>query len=107
MKMTTEVPDGIATPDRLETRIGVLTSNDGVPDKETVRKIYDNLDFQHGVQAFLSGIQIASMHALREGHPRIRPPQHHGRALRGPHGLEGAVAHAEYHERVHGHVASR
>ena len=28
MKMTTEVPEGIATPNRLETRIGVLTSVD-------------------------------------------------------------------------------
>ena len=67
MKMTTKIPAGIATPDKLQTRIGALTSVDGVPDKETVRKIYDNLDFQHGVQAFLSGIQIASMHGLRAG----------------------------------------
>ena len=67
MKMTTEIPDGIATPDRLETRIGTLTAVDGVPDEATVRTVYDNLDFQHGVQAFLSGIQIASMHAMREG----------------------------------------
>ncbi len=74
MKMTTEIPEGIATPDKLETRIGALTSVDGVPDKETVRKIYDNLDFQHGVQAFLSGIQIASMHGLREGVLDFGPP---------------------------------
>ena len=66
-KMATEIPKGIATPDKLDTRIGTLTSVDGVPDKETVGKIYDNLDFQHGVQAFLSGIQIASMHGLRKG----------------------------------------
>ena len=62
MKMTTEVPEGIVTPDRLRTRLGTLTSFDGVPDTSTAKKIYDNLDFQHGVQAFLSGIQIASMH---------------------------------------------
>ncbi len=74
MKMTTEVPEGIATPDRVETRIGALTSFDGVPDKETAQKIYDNLDFQHGVQAFLSGIQIASMHGLREGVLDFGPP---------------------------------
>ncbi len=35
MKMTTEIPEGIATPDKLETRIGALTSVDGVPDTET------------------------------------------------------------------------
>jgi len=42
MKMTTAIPKGIATPDRLETRIGTLTSVNGVPDKITVQKIYDN-----------------------------------------------------------------
>jgi hypothetical protein len=34
MKMTTAIPEGIATPDTLETRIGTLTSVDGVPDEE-------------------------------------------------------------------------
>jgi len=67
MKMTTEVPPGIATPDELETRIGTLNFFDGVPDKETVQKVYDYLDFQHAFQAFLGGIQIASMDALRKG----------------------------------------
>jgi hypothetical protein len=67
MKMTTDIPDGIATADRLETRIGTLNLIDGVPDKETATKVYDNLDFQRGVQAYLSGIQIASMFAMRRG----------------------------------------
>ncbi|MFV9691902.1 MAG: hypothetical protein ACNY01_13195 [Desulfobacteria bacterium] len=31
MKMTTEVPPGIATPNKLETSLGTLTSVDGVP----------------------------------------------------------------------------
>ncbi len=74
MKMSTEIPAGIATPDRLETRIGVLTSIDGVPDKATVQKIYDNLDFHRGVEAFLSGIQVASMSALRKGCLGVGPP---------------------------------
>ena len=74
MKMTTEVPEGIATPDKLETRIGTLTSIDGVPDKITVQKIYDNLDFHRGVEAFLSGIQVASMSALRKGCLEVGPP---------------------------------
>ncbi len=46
MKMTTEIPPGIATPDKLETRIGNLNLFDGVPDEETAQKVYDNLDFQ-------------------------------------------------------------
>ena len=36
MKMTTEVPEGIATPDKLETRIGTLNLVDGVPDKDFI-----------------------------------------------------------------------
>jgi hypothetical protein len=44
MKMTTEVPEGVATPDKLETSLGTLTSVDGVPDAETTQKVYDNLD---------------------------------------------------------------
>lgn len=67
MKMSTQIPDGIATPDRLETRIGTLKLKDGVPTEETAQVVYDNFDFQNGVQAFLNGIQIASMHALRKG----------------------------------------
>ena len=67
MKMTTEVPPGIATPDKLETPIGTLTSFDGVPDKTTTQKVYDNLDFQRATQAYLSTLQVASMYAMREG----------------------------------------
>lgn len=66
-KMTTEIPPGIATPDKLETRLGTLNSYDGVPDKETAQKVYDNLDFQRAVQAYLSSIQIASMNGMRKG----------------------------------------
>ena len=67
MKMTTEIPLGISTPDKLETRIGTLNLFDGVPNKETARKVYDNLDFQRAVQAYLNSIQIASMYGMRKG----------------------------------------
>ena len=67
MKMTTDIPAGIATPDKLETRLGTLTSVDGVPDAATAQKVFDNLDFQRAVQAYLSSIQIASMNGMREG----------------------------------------
>ncbi|QDU37494.1 hypothetical protein Mal4_18080 [Maioricimonas rarisocia] len=73
MKMTTTIPPGIATPDTLETRIGTLHLVDGVPTAETARLLYDNLDFQRGVQAYLSSIQIASMHAMREGILKFGP----------------------------------
>ena len=67
MKMTTDIPPGIATPDRLKTRLGTLNLFDGVPDEETAQKVYDNLDFQRGVQAYLNSIQIASMYGMRKG----------------------------------------
>jgi hypothetical protein len=74
MKMTTEIPEGIATPDRVETRLGTFTLRDGIPDKATVEKMYDHLDFQNGVQAFMNGIQIASMSAIRRGIVDFGPP---------------------------------
>lgn len=67
MKMTTETPPGIATPDKLDTQLGTLTSFDGVPDARTTQLVYDNLDMQRATQAFLSSIQIASMYALEQG----------------------------------------
>ncbi|QEG36345.1 DUF1254 domain-containing protein [Bythopirellula goksoeyrii] len=74
MKMTTETPPGIATPDKLETRLGTLRLFDGVPDKETAQKVYDNLDFQRGVQSYLNSIQIASMGGMRKGILEFGPP---------------------------------
>ena len=53
MKMTTDIPPSITTPDKVETRIGTLKFFDGFPDKATVEKVYDNLDFQRGLQAYL------------------------------------------------------
>lgn len=67
MKMTTPVPAGIAMPDQIESRLGRWSFVDGVPDAATVKSVYDNLDFQHGVQAYLSSIQIASMFGMRKG----------------------------------------
>lgn len=67
MKMSTSIPEGISTPNVLETRIGELHFFDGVPDKSTEQAVYENLDFHHGVDAFLKGIQIASMQGLKMG----------------------------------------
>jgi hypothetical protein len=67
MKMTTDIPEGIVTPDRLETDLGTLTSFDGVPDERTTQLVYDNLDLQRATQAFLHTIQIASMYAMEQG----------------------------------------
>jgi hypothetical protein len=67
MKMTTDIPPAITTPDTVETRLGTLKFFDGFPDDATVQKAYDNLDFQRGVQAFLAAMPGASAYGLREG----------------------------------------
>jgi hypothetical protein len=67
MRMTTDVPPAITTPDNVETRLGKLHFFDGFPDDATVEKVYDNLDFERGVQAFLTALPGASVYALREG----------------------------------------
>ena len=74
MKMTTEIPPGIATPDRLETRVGTFELRDGIPDEASIEKVYNYLDFHNGVQAYLNGIQIASMSAIRRGILEFGPP---------------------------------
>lgn len=66
-KMATDIPASITTPDLVETRLGTLRFFDGLPDEETVQLVYDNLDFQRGVQAFLTGLAAASGHAMRTG----------------------------------------
>ena len=67
MKMTIDIPASIATPDTVETRLGTLHFLDGFPDDATVAKVYDNLDFQRGVEAFLTALPGASIYAIREG----------------------------------------
>lgn len=67
MKMTTDIPPQITTPDSVETRLGTLKFFDGFPDDATVEKVYDNLDFSRGVQAFLNAMPGASVYAFREG----------------------------------------
>jgi hypothetical protein len=67
MKMTTDIPQQITTPDKVETSIGTLKFFDGVPTQESVQTLYDNLDRIRGVQAFLAGLPAASTFALYEG----------------------------------------
>jgi len=74
MKMTTEVPPGVATPDRLETHLGTLTSFDGVPDLATTQKVYDDLDLRRATEAFLDALPIASLAAFKNGVLEFGPP---------------------------------
>ena len=67
MKMTTDIPADITTPDSVETRLGTLKLFDGFPDDATTQTVYDNLDFQRGVQVFLNAMPGASLVGMRTG----------------------------------------
>ena len=71
MKMTTDIPESIIMPDIINTRIGMLEFFDGYPTDATVKKAYDFLDFQRGVDVFLDEMRAASMVALRNGHREL------------------------------------
>ena len=66
-KMATEMPAGIQAPAEVKTRLGTLRTNDGFPDAATLEKVFDNLDFQRGVQAMLVGMPAASLVGMRRG----------------------------------------
>jgi hypothetical protein len=71
--MTTELPPGIATPDKVESRLGTLNFFDGFPDDASVEKLYDNLDFQRAVQAYLLAIPAVSQAANRNEILKLGP----------------------------------
>jgi hypothetical protein len=66
-KMTTPIPEGIAVPNQVDSRLGTLNFFDGFPDDATVEKLYDNLDFQRAVQSYLLGLPAVSMFAYGKG----------------------------------------
>jgi hypothetical protein len=61
------ISPAISTPDKVETRIGPLDFKDGMPSKDTIAKIYDNLDFTHAFEAFVNTFQGVSIRALHKG----------------------------------------
>ena len=63
LKYSTPMPPGVASPDKVETLFGTLNFFDGFPDKASAEKLYDNLDFQRAVQAYLLALP-----------PSTRPP---------------------------------
>jgi len=67
MKMTTDIPASITTPNAVKTRLGTLKFFDGYPQTETVEKVYDHLFFMRGVQSFLNAVPAASLVGVRDG----------------------------------------
>jgi hypothetical protein len=72
-KYKTDIPPAVTIPDKVETRLGTLTFKDGFPDDKTIEKVYDNLDFQRGVQALLTAMPAASLVAQRKALRAIGP----------------------------------
>ena len=66
-KYSADVPSYITTPDAVETRIGTLKFNNGVPDQKTTQLVYDQIDFGRGVEAFLAGMPATSVYAACKG----------------------------------------
>ena len=60
-------PPSLVTPDRVDSRLGVLEFKDGVPSKATAEKLFDNLDFTYAYRAFMDNMRGVSIHALRKG----------------------------------------
>jgi len=74
MKMTTEIPEGISTPNTLNTSaLGELSFFDGVPLRETEDKVYDYIDLHNAINAYVNGIHIASMEGLKRGIEEFGP----------------------------------
>jgi hypothetical protein len=61
------VPPSVVTPPTIETRIGTLKFQDGLPSEETLDKVYDHLDFTQALRAFSDTLQGVSIHAIRKG----------------------------------------
>jgi hypothetical protein len=67
MSVSKEALSSISAPEQLESRLGTLEFTDGVPSAKTVETAYDQLDFTHGLNAYLNGFPGASTVALRRG----------------------------------------
>ena len=71
MKMTTDIPASITTPDVVETSIGTFEFFDGVPTKKSAEMAYDFLDKVNAYKALLSTIPTVSINELRRGQASI------------------------------------
>jgi hypothetical protein len=61
------IPAELVTPHKVETPIGLLEFNDGVPGPKTAAAVYDNLDRTFAYRAFMDNLRGVSIHALRKG----------------------------------------
>lgn len=72
-KYSTPMPPGVAIPDKVETRLGTLNFFGGFPDQATTEKLYDNLDFQRAVQAYLLALPVVNQVGNRDAILQMGP----------------------------------
>ena len=65
---TVPFPQDIMVPPTVKTRIGDFDFFDGVPTDETVRKLYDYLDFNRAVDVYLNNLQALFIEGIRLSH---------------------------------------
>ena len=53
------------TADSVKTRIGELSFDNGFPSEETTRKVFDEMDYQRAVQAYLWAYPAVSFESIR------------------------------------------
>jgi hypothetical protein len=71
MKMTTDIPASITTPDKVETTIGTLDFFDGVPTTDTVEMVYDFVDRARAVEVYLNMVPAISQFHMRKGQQNL------------------------------------
>ena len=98
LKYSTPMPPGVASPSKVETRLGTLNFFDGFPDKATADKLFDNLDFQRAVQAYLFAIPAVSQAANRNAFRTLGPTEYRGANLRA---VAGSPRDRPYRQRQH------
>jgi len=72
-KYTTPMPPGVASPETVETRLGTFKFFDGVPDAASTEKLYDIVDMQRAVQAYLLALPVVNQVGNRDGILQIGP----------------------------------
>ena len=70
MTISSDMLRSISAPEQLETRLGTLEFVDGVPSGEAAEKVYDHLDFVHGLNVYLDGFRGSVDVRDPEGLPR-------------------------------------
>jgi hypothetical protein len=58
-------PAASVTADKVETRLGALTFERGYPTAETTKKLFDEMDYQRAVQAYLWAYPAVSFESIR------------------------------------------